>query len=767
MKKEIKLLLILGSFSLCCFAQTDREFWFAAPAVDGNNAHYNLPIVVRLTSFTSPATVTLSIPANPSFTPIEVSLPANATQTIDLSQWVDWVQSVPPDIVQDKGLLIQSTADITAYYEVVSSYCNCNPEIFSLKGRNALGSEFYISSQYTYSIDTIRQPAATTSFDIVATQDNTTVAITPSQPIVGHATTNTFFVVLNKGQTYSATGIYRDLNHHLQGSLIQCDKPIAVTLKDDLVWGDGTCADLIGDQTVPVEVTGNEYIVSKGYLSPRDRVFILAINDNTSIFLDGNTTASVNLNRGQSWTFNLSNSSTYIRGDKNFYVYHVTGNGCELGSAIIPKLNCTGSSSVSIVRSSNDKFGVMLITKNGSQGSFTVNGAAGVVTPGSFTPVPGTNGVYVSATIDLSSYLPAGSVLNVGNPAAKFSMGFLNGGVQSGCRYAFFSEYKASNVSNTRTEICLHDSAQLNAFGGVSYEWSPSTGLNDPHIANPRASPAASTTYKVIITGADGCADSASITVGIRPVPVFQAPLDETVCEGLGVPLSSANGKNYVYRWSPATGLDNASAPYPVARPPANTRYTLRISDSVCTAYDSTFTVQVTVRPVPVITAEKENDIDCAVHMAQLKASGGVSYSWSPAAGLNDPSLPDPIASIDSTTTFVVKGTGRNSCYAFDTLTVNVTATGHNLFVVPNAFTPNGDGHNDCFGITRWGDVQIEELSVFNRWGLRVFTTRNPSECWDGSYKGRPQPSGAYVYAIRAHTFCGAVTRRGVVMLIR
>jgi len=1221
-------------------AQTDREFWFAAPDVFSNNANYNIPIVVRLTSFSSAATVTISLPADATFTPIVVSMPANSTQTVDLSPWVNVLQNAPPNAVLNKGLLIRSDNDITAYYEVVSSYCNCNPEIFALKGRNALGNEFYIASQYTYNIDTIRHPPATTSFDIVATQDNTTVTVIPSQPIVGHTAGIPFSIVLNKGQTYSATGVWRDNIHHLQGSYVASDKPIAVTLKDDLVFGDGTCADLIGDQTVPTSVVGSEYIVSKGFLAPQDRVFVLALQDNTAIFLDGGSTAAVMLNKGQSWTFNLSNPSTYIRSDKKFYVYHVTGLGCELGSAIIPKLSCTGSTSVNIVRSSNNTFGVMLITQAGNEGNFTVNGNSGVISAGSFSPVPGTGGVYVAATVDLSGYLSAGSVLQFVNSTGKFSLGLIDGDGVSGSRYGFFSDFKSSNVTSGHVEVCPHDSVQLNAFGGVSYDWSPAAGLSNPHIPNPRASPAVTTRYTAIITNAEGCVDSAfvdvvldslpvpdlsfyqlpcnplevhfqassyagssyswmvnggpyisgqtlshifpqtgsypvklkvslangctdsvtriipvliqagevihtgdttlcaglpvplstkpvlefcwsptdylnnpasanpvatppvttkyyftarvtganlvvngdfsagntgftsdytyttngfpegmygvgpnpavwlpnappcidhtsgsgnmlmingaqqadvnvwsqtvtvspntdyafsawlenittvnpsilqfsinghpmgnlltanvnfciwdqfytvwnsgssttavisivnqntifsgndfalddisfspvgllrdSVTVTVNPLPVVKAKPDTSICPGKPVPLQvtgaatyswtpastlsdpvsaspvatpdvateyivtgttpqgcSANdtidvalfyppyirispdtaicsgdnihlrieagtgasfswmpvallddptsaapvgtlsvdtmfhvsitdgngcieqdsvkvfirpspvfvqpldlsvcdgfsgilGRNdyihYVYSWSPATDLDDASAPRPVVTPSASGTYTVHISDSTCPRYNSDFLVNVTVKPNPVVKASKAHDIDCSQPTTQLNATGGVKYSWFPPIGLSDTTDASPVVSIDSTTKYYVKGSAFNGCYAYDTVTVHVKAIGPNLFIVPNAFTPNGDGHNDCYGIQRWGDVEVEEFSIFNRWGMRVFTTRNPAQCWDGNFNGHPQAAGSYVYVIRAKTFCGPVTRMGNLTLVR
>ena len=317
------------------------------------------------------------------------------------------------------------------------------------------------------------------------------------------------------------------------------------------------------------------------------------------------------------------------------------------------------------------------------------------------------------------------------------------------------------------TLICQGDAVQLHASGANTYNWSPAGAVDDPFSGDPVTRPDTSTQFVVAAIDANGCSEKDSLTIRVKPVPVFKAPPGERVCVGFGVPLKSSNPAGYRYDWSPVATLNDPSAPAPIASPDVNTSYTLHISDSVCPAYDSSFTVDVTVLSSPVIAAVKGNDIDCAIHLAPLHATGGISYAWTPAAGLSDPQSPDPIASIDSTTTYIVKGTGLNGCYAYDTLTVNVTATGANTFVVPNAFTPNGDGHNDCFGVRRWGDVQLTQMEIFDRWGVRVFSTRNPGDCWDGSYNGRQQQAAAYVYVIRAHTFCGEVTRTGIVMLIR
>jgi len=86
---------------------------------------------------------------------------------------------------------------------------------------------------------------------------------------------------------------------------------------------------------------------------------------------------------------------------------------------------------------------------------------------------------------------------------------------------------------------------------------------------------------------------------------------------------------------------------------------------------------------------------------------------------------------------------------------------------MPNAFTPNGDTHNDCFGIPKWGTVELKEFSVYNRWGEKIFTTKNVADCCDGTYKGKLQDPGGYIYVVKAKSFCGEIFRKGVVMLIR
>ncbi len=173
------------------------------------------------------------------------------------------------------------------------------------------------------------------------------------------------------------------------------------------------------------------------------------------------------------------------------------------------------------------------------------------------------------------------------------------------------------------------------------------------------------------------------------------------------------------------------------------------------------------VNPTPVVNAGGDI-ITCIGFPVTLNATGALTYLWSPPFGLDDATKQSPVATLDTSTTFIVQGTDVNGCVASDTITVNVSTRGINAFQIPNAFTPNGDGHNDCFGIRNWGsDITVQQFSIYNRWGQLVFSTKNPSDCWDGTFKGIAQEPGGYIYIIKATSPCGNLDKKGVVLLIR
>ena len=133
----------------------------------------------------------------------------------------------------------------------------------------------------------------------------------------------------------------------------------------------------------------------------------------------------------------------------------------------------------------------------------------------------------------------------------------------------------------------------------------------------------------------------------------------------------------------------------------------------------------------------------------------GITYLWSPSSDIDRPSATDPVATpSDTAVCYTVTATTQNGCTATDTVCLRCTTVvcGAPLFTIPNAFTPNGDGVNDrvCFNT----DEIVEfHIAIFNRWGERVYESDDPTQCWDGTYRGNICMPGVYTYTchIRCH----------------
>ncbi len=245
--------------------------------------------------------------------------------------------------------------------------------------------------------------------------------------------------------------------------------------------------------------------------------------------------------------------------------------------------------------------------------------------------------------------------------------------------------------------------------------------------------------------------------------PVITSSADQEICIGKSVQLNTNGGTNY--SWTPGTGLSSTSIPNPVASPLLTTKYYVAVTNSNnCRAVDS---VLVSVNPLPVILVSKSSDISCGSDNSRLTASGAAQYSWSPASGLNNAMIPNPVATPADTTTYTVTGTDSKGCINTGSITVNVSTTGKSLYLMANAFTPNGDGINDCYGINYWGTFIKLDFSIYNRWGNRLFHSTTPGDCWNGYYQGMKQDPAVYVYVVKAKTLCGDVYKKGTFTLIR
>ncbi len=559
------MLMLLGMFN--AVGQTDTEFWFAAP--DINIDHSDRPVCIRMTSLNLPTVVTISQPANPAFPVQNFILPPFTTQSVDLTPYIDMIECKPGNSILNYGIRIKATKAITAYYEVVSN--NNNPEIFALKGRNSVGTEFLTPFQNfapsaipLYSID------YQNGFVIVATTDNTTVTITPSQNAIGHPAGIPFVITLNKGQTFALVAASNQASGRMCGSSIVSDKPIAVTVYDDSVsglWWGGTCADLCGDQIIPVAVTGKEYIVIRGWLgNDTEKIYIVGTQDNTEIYLAGSATPVATINKGQTYVVDLVTNSLYVKTNKPVYLSHLSGFGCELGMPVLPSIDCTGSRTLGFTRSIGHFFGVILLVKNGHQGNFILNGSATAIDPGEFTPVPGTAGEWVAARIDLTAVCPVNTGSRITNTSALFHLGIFNGNNFSGCRYGYFSDFSNLYLGSDILK-CPLDSVSLDAgYGKYSYLWSTGDTTQEITVLDPG-------TYWVVADNGD-CYVSDTINITNNYLPVLDLGSDTALCAGTSIPVSAGNSF-LTYLWSTGDTLSQIMVTQ-------TGLYGVTVSDNIC-----------------------------------------------------------------------------------------------------------------------------------------------------------------------------------------
>ena len=459
---------------------------------------------------------------------------ANDSYVLDLTAFIDIIENKPSKTVLDYGIKIVSTSEIMVYYEVSPS-CNCNPDIFALKGSNALGNSFitpYQSFNNSWS-------GYYAGFNIVASEDDTEVSIVLTQDSEGIIAGEEFSVNLDKGQTYSIKVSNNVGSESLSGTTINSNKNISVTIHEDSLSGPyGGCGDLVGDQLIPIELLGHEYIAIKGYLYGPDKVYVTAQNNNTSVQVDG--VQFTTLDALETVEITLSNSSVYIYTSEPTYVLHMSGFGCEVGQAILPPLDCTGSYDVSVVRSTSEFFALNILAPAGSENDFYIEGSILTIDANDFNYVPGSNQNWIYAQLDFTDLINVNDVIRVLNSDSRFHMGLIHGGSTSGCRYGYFSDFAEFDSSFTaQNPSCEGDSIEFQGpfIQDAIYSWNGPDGftsdIQNPVIENITLANQGEYSLEIIVN--EVCTSTSSMEIEIIPAPSITDPIsDYQLCDNDG-----------------------------------------------------------------------------------------------------------------------------------------------------------------------------------------------------------------------------------------
>jgi gliding motility-associated-like protein len=310
----------------------------------------------------------------------------------------------------------------------------------------------------------------------------------------------------------------------------------------------------------------------------------------------------------------------------------------------------------------------------------------------------------------------------------------------------------------------IHGTAGPAGFNGYAYSWTPISDIDFPNVLDIVFDGHASTIFTLTVTTPAGCTASDQAIVDVHSGVFLMIDRDRTICPNDTVHLIASGGTG-VFDWYPKDFIIQDMNNKVVVKPVSTTEfYVTGIDQDGCL---DTIKATVVVNPDAVLDAGDSQTIFPG-ESAQLYAKGNCSFfTWSPPFGLSATDIQNPVASPSVTTRYFVNARTEAGCNTTDS--VDVLVSPESILELPNAFSPgSGTSLNDELRIMVRGIVSLNSFKLFNRWGEEVFSTTDISKGWNGQYKGKPQPMGAYVYVLDAVSQSGKrFSKQGNVTLIR
>lgn len=321
-----------------------------------------------------------------------------------------------------------------------------------------------------------------------------------------------------------------------------------------------------------------------------------------------------------------------------------------------------------------------------------------------------------------------------------------------GCPKTLFaileSNLKVTANAGTDTFACNNAPALLGTIPkpGLSYQWSPVTGLNDPFIANPLASPGATTTYVLTTSNSGGgCA--------VKDTVIVKSFIMDTTLQLIGKAAFCLDyGESATLVIKPEKSIQWFKDGVPVVGA-TQTSYRVRESGNYYALLENVVGCQLASREETILVDTLQKGITYPVKYAVLNLPLGLqarpigqTVLWKPLKNLDSTSSFTPVFRGATEQLYTIDIQTAGGCLTVDTQLVRTVSSVE--IYVPNAFTPNHDGINDFLRPLLRGVEEVHYFRVYNRSGQLLFQTQSAEPGWDGTFKGQPQLTQAVVWVL-------------------
>jgi gliding motility-associated-like protein len=299
--------------------------------------------------------------------------------------------------------------------------------------------------------------------------------------------------------------------------------------------------------------------------------------------------------------------------------------------------------------------------------------------------------------------------------------------------------------------ICAGQQGQIgiqpSADTSIRYTWIPAAYLNQTNVSNPYANPPQATEYTLIVTNGL-CTDTIRQKVMID-TNTLSSQNKVVICSGDTTTLTAINSTpgQYSYSWQPVSQiLSGATTASPLVDVTQTTTFSVVVTNTNGCSFSDSVRVSV-VSDLPSVEVSATPDSIGFGDTTQLHViyTPDDTMMWDTSSTLSSIFSPDPLAYPKAPTTYWVTVTDSNHCKVRKPVNVYIRYTpcaSSNIFV-PNAFSPNNDGKNDKLFV-RGNFIQSVYFTVYDRWGQKVFETRDQNTGWDGTYRGKKLDPSVY-----------------------